>query len=150
MTRALETATLDAAAKYYAGEFIADRKPRDRAWVIAEFLKFAYKDEWEYLIDRIRGELGSNAMADFDALGNAAFTPRTDEEYAAQLAKRKAVQMYLSHWYEVSYWDLHHEAPPVPYVVQELKHDPRKMTSPPNQKLLKELGVYKKKRKRGK
>ena len=57
MTRALDTATLDAAAKYYAAEFIRDRAPRDRDWVISEFYKFAYKDAFGHLLDRIRGEV---------------------------------------------------------------------------------------------
>lgn len=96
MPRPLEIATLEGAAKYYASEFLADRKPRDRAWVVGQFHQFAYKDEFDVLVELIRDEFGKKAVADFETrLGK--LPKRTDEALKHELAVRKAIDMNGSH-----------------------------------------------------
>ena len=47
MSRLIDTATLDVAAEYYAGTFMANRAPLDRNWVMGQFHQFDFKDEFE-------------------------------------------------------------------------------------------------------
>ena len=96
MTRALKTATLDGAAKYYASEFLRDSGERDRAWVMGQFFKFGFKDEFDYLVEAMREEFGGKARADFDARYDK-LEKRTDEVFASWLAVKLAIDPQGSH-----------------------------------------------------
>lgn len=91
MARELKTETLKAAAKHYAGLFLRDAEPFPRAWVMREFHNFTFKDEFEYLINAIRGQLGPDALADFEARGKSVFDPRSDKLFAELLANKLAI-----------------------------------------------------------
>ncbi len=91
MTRELDTGTLDNAAKHYAGLFMADGGKHDRDWVMKEFYNFTFRDEHEYLLEEIRGQLGADAMADFDGRAKSVLTPRTDEVFEGLLSKKLAI-----------------------------------------------------------
>ena len=77
MSRTLDTVTLDAAAKHLAVEFIRPdvkharvegKFTGGRAYVMQDFYNFTFKDEFEYLLNAIRGQLGPDALVEFDAL----------------------------------------------------------------------------------
>ena len=100
MTRTLDTTTLDAAAKHYASEFLRPdvKHPNGkgkfisgRSYVMQDFFNFTYKDEFEYLLPKIRGQLGPDALVEFDALAAEKFTPRNDEVLAKLLADKLAI-----------------------------------------------------------
>lgn len=109
MARELKTKTLDEAAKYYAGLFLADKQDGpvvtrtqftagrkegmpvsvrqfSRAWVMLQFFNFTFKDEFEYIVAAVRQHLGTKPLADFDA-ELARFPPRTDEMFQRMLAE---------------------------------------------------------------
>ncbi len=91
MTRNLDTATLDGAAKHYAGLFLRDTEPFPREWVMGQFFNFTFKDEFDYLTGAIRGQLGAVALADFDARAKKAFKPRSEATFAGLLADKLAI-----------------------------------------------------------
>jgi hypothetical protein len=109
MTRELKTQTLDEAAKYYAGLFLADKKDGpiarrtrfttgrkegipvsvrqfSREWVMLQFFNFTFKDEFDYIVAAVRQHLGPKPLADFDA-ELAKFPPRTDEMFQRMLSE---------------------------------------------------------------
>ena len=70
--RALDTATLDEAAKFRAGEFIRPsvfsvRSPKiatmGRAWVLQGLYRLPFGDEFDYLVPAIKGWMGPSARA---------------------------------------------------------------------------------------
>lgn len=100
MARTLDTATLDVAAKHYAAEFLRPdvKHPNGkgkfisgRSYVMQDFFNFTYKDEFEYLLPKIRGQLGPDALAEFDVLATEKFTPRDDAVLAKLLADKLAI-----------------------------------------------------------
>ena len=91
MARTLDTITLSNATKHYAGLFMADSGKYDRDWVMREFFNFTFKDEHEYLIEAIRGQLGSDAMRDFEERAEAVLTPRSDEVFKGLLSDKLAI-----------------------------------------------------------
>ncbi len=91
MTRELDTRTLDNAAKRYAGLFMADSGKYDRDWVMQEFYNFTFRDEHEYILEEIRGQLGADAMRDFEERAELVFEPRTDEVFEGLLSKNLAI-----------------------------------------------------------
>ncbi len=98
-TRQLNTATLDEAAKHYAIEFMKpDRMhPRQghpaggRAYTMENFFKFTYLDEFEYLMDRIRGNLGTIQLQEFDKAAANHFEPRDPAVFEQLLADTLAI-----------------------------------------------------------
>ena len=65
--RAIDTATLDEAAKFRAGEFIRPsvfsvRSPKiatmGREWVMQGMYRLPFNDEFDYLISEIKGWMG--------------------------------------------------------------------------------------------
>ncbi len=99
MPRTLETATLDAAARYYAGLFTMDAGRFDRKWVMGQFYNFTYKDEFNYLAEVIRDELGKNPRNDFDARIKKlmADKPRDPKVFEALLADKQAITLAGEH-----------------------------------------------------
>lgn len=93
MPRTLDIPTLDAAAKYYAGLFVLDSGKHDRDWVMGQFHNFDFMDEFGYLIDAVRDELGKNPRGAFDArIGKLAKDkPRSEKVFEKLLADRLAI-----------------------------------------------------------
>lgn len=88
MTRPLDTFTLDNAAKQYAAWFMADAGKFDRAWVMKQFYNFTFKDEFEFIRDKVRGMLAGDPLAAFEA-ELAKLDPRSDAVFAALLEQKR-------------------------------------------------------------
>lgn len=106
MSRTLNTSTLTKAARHYAAEFLRPDVPHanvegkfigGRAYVMQDFFNFTYKDEFGYILEAIRGQLGPDALTEFDAASAEKFTPRSDEVLADELANRLAVDLDGNH-----------------------------------------------------
>ncbi len=98
--RKLNDATLDQAAKDYAGRWflpsIYSWKSPDvaidgRDWVLQNMYRFAYKDEFEHFLAKFKRQLGPDPLKDFIEASGDLFTPRHDDVLAEQLEKRLAV-----------------------------------------------------------
>lgn len=108
MARALDTATLDQAARDYAGMWLlADRKsPSGKMWingperVLQDFHNAHFKDEFEYLVHSdsgIKAWLGSKALKEFETRAEEVFTKRDDAVFAEELKTRLAVDPKGNH-----------------------------------------------------
>jgi len=92
--RKLETATLDNAAKDYATHFLlptrfhANRPTSGRDWVLGNLRNMRYKDEFEYLIPRMKDWMAQRTLSDFSG---EALPDRTDDEHERNLAEWLAV-----------------------------------------------------------
>lgn len=100
MSRKLEVATLEAAAVDYAGNFLlpsqfSKSNPKlaigGHGWCMQNLRNMAYKDEHEFLVPLVRGELGPKALVRFDAEAKEMFSPRDDAVLAALLAEKLAI-----------------------------------------------------------
>lgn len=99
MARQLDTATLDAAAQHYAGEWLrADRKSPSgkffvggKSYVLQDFYNFDFKDEFEYMLERIKGELSTRNLAGFESAAGELFEPRSDKTFAGLLKQKLAI-----------------------------------------------------------
>ena len=98
--RSLDTATLDEAAKFRAGEFIrpsvfSRRSPKiatmGREWVLQGLYRLPFGDEFDYLVPAIKGWMGPSALKEFEAETKKLFTPRSDATLVKELAKRLAI-----------------------------------------------------------
>lgn len=98
--RALNTVTLDAAARDWAGHwFLPSRYSKinpkmaigGRAWVLANFYNCGLKDEFDYLLSRFRKQLGADALKEFGAATGGLFTPRDDAVFEKWLAEKLAI-----------------------------------------------------------
>ena len=95
--RQLETATLDGAARFYAGEMMQpDRKSGAGNFVGGpglvkqDLYNFTYKDEFDYIVKNMKGWLGKAALTEFEAMVKE-FAPREDKVYAAMLKEKLAI-----------------------------------------------------------
>lgn len=100
MPRQLDTATLDAAARFYAAEYLREDVPHPRrpgrflggrGRVLQDLFDATYMDEHDHLVAALREELGSRARGRFDADAKARFTPRDPALFADLLAEKLAV-----------------------------------------------------------
>ncbi|KKM81201.1 hypothetical protein LCGC14_1332150, partial [marine sediment metagenome] len=100
MTRELNTATLEVAAEAYAGHFLLPTQsgktiPEIAAsghdWCMQNLFNAHFKDEHEFLVAAVRGELGPKALARFDAEAKEMFSPRDDAVFVSLLAKKLAI-----------------------------------------------------------
>lgn len=100
MTRTLDTATLDRAAKHWAGQFdlpnqYSKRNPEvaigGRQWGIDNLFNADFKDEFEHLLPKFRARLGPDALAEFDEIAAVRFTPRDDKVFNEVLARKLAI-----------------------------------------------------------
>ncbi len=100
MARILNTETLDVAAKDWAGNLLLpstfskknpDRAVGGREWVLQNLFNIHYKDEFEYLLPKIKGQLGPDALVEFEAEAATRFTPRDDQILADLLAEKLAI-----------------------------------------------------------
>lgn len=98
--RTLNTATLDQAAKDWAGQwFLPTQFSRTskaiatsgRDWVLQSFYNATFKDEFEHLLPRFKAQLGPDALAEFEAASAGVFTPRDDAVFEQMLAEKLAI-----------------------------------------------------------
>jgi len=99
MARPLETFTLDNRAKELAGEWLRpDRKSRSGkrfvggpSLVMQDMYNFTYKDEFEYMLARLKDYMGPGTMTEFEKEAKKVFTPRKDDVFHALLKRWLAV-----------------------------------------------------------
>ena len=104
--RTLDEKTLDAAAQYFALEFMKPesiRSPKNKRWVsgpelvMQDFFNFHYKDEFDYMLTAIRGNLGPTQLSKFDEVSKGYFKPRSDKTLEILLRERLAVDLEGEH-----------------------------------------------------
>ena len=100
MPRALDTATLDLAARQWAAQFLqptiySANNPKvaiqGRGWVLQSFYNATFKDEFTYLLPKFKAQLGADALKEFEVLAEKQFKPRDDKVLAKELANRLAI-----------------------------------------------------------
>ncbi len=97
MARILDTFTLGNYARQFAVAWIGGFWPgwpeRKRPWLMKEFWKFTYKDEFLYLIDAVRSHLTGADLDDFNAevARLAQDEPRSDAVFHKLLADKLAI-----------------------------------------------------------
>jgi hypothetical protein len=104
--RQLDTVALDGAARFLAGEFLrpsrfsptpgsspgASARPiAGRDYTLRTLFDASFKDEFDYLIPRVRDWLGRAALAEFDDEAGRRFTPREDAVLEAELRARLGI-----------------------------------------------------------
>lgn len=105
MPRQIDTATLTQAVKDYKGHLFAptiwspngSRVARGgRDWVLQSLRDADFDDEHEFLIDRLREELGASDRADLDAI-IATWPARDPDVHAKKLADKLAIDLAGRH-----------------------------------------------------
>ncbi len=100
MSRKLDTANLDNAARDYAGQFLMPSIPsrRDpskfiggREWVMQCLCNATFKDAFGYLVTGIKQQFGPAPLMEFEKLAKELFTPRSDKVLAELLEKKLAI-----------------------------------------------------------
>ncbi len=100
MARTLDTSTLDAAAKIWAGHFNlpstfsnknSETAIGGREWVMQNFFLADYKDEFEYLLPKFKALLGPDNLAEFEQDAMERFTPRSQETFEKILSDKLAI-----------------------------------------------------------
>ncbi len=97
MARILDTFTLGNYARQFAVAWIGGFWPgwpeRKRPWLMTEFWKFTYKDEFLYLINGVRSHLTGADLDDFNAevARLAQDEPRSDEVFYDELQRKLAI-----------------------------------------------------------
>lgn len=97
--RQLDLHTLDNAAAYYAQEFKrSNRRHRSQekwvngpALVMQDFVNFTFKDEFEFILKRIRDLLDPADLRQFDSAAAQTFTPRRDDVFERLLLEHLAI-----------------------------------------------------------
>lgn len=118
MARALDTATLDGAAQFYAAEFMRPTRwsPAERVtpgwagegkfsrvarggrdYVLQCLYNATFKDEYEYLIAQMKEWMGPKAINEFEKAGNGVFEPRDDKVFSQMLRERLAIDHEGNH-----------------------------------------------------
>lgn len=101
MSRSLNTATLDQAARDMAGAFLqpsrfSKNNPEvavwGRDWVIQSLFNADFMDEFDYLLPRIKAQLGPDAVKDFDKMAADRFTKRNKTDFEKILASKLAIK----------------------------------------------------------
>ena len=100
MSRTLDIATLDEAAKVWAAHFTlpsrfsnrnAETAISGREWSMQSLFKADYKDEFDHLMTKFKGRLGPDSLAEFEAETMERFTPRTQEMFEKILSDKLAI-----------------------------------------------------------
>lgn len=100
MSRTLDVATLDQAARNWASHFtlpsqFSKRNPEvaigGREWALQSLYKADFKDEFDHLLPKFKAQLGPEPLADFESVAAERFTPRSDETLAELLAEKLAI-----------------------------------------------------------
>ena len=100
MARTLNTDTLDLAAKTWAGHFNLPSQFSNknegtaiagREWVMQNFYRADFKDEFEYLLPKFKARLGPESLAEFEEDAAERFTPRSQETFKQLLSDKLAI-----------------------------------------------------------
>jgi len=102
--RVLDTSTLKIAAEHYAVSFMRPDKQNaigryidGPSYVTQDFYRFNYKDEFDFMVENIRGNLGVLQIAKFDDLAAETFKPRSVEVFKQILSDKLAVDIEGNH-----------------------------------------------------
>ena len=103
--RTLDTATLNQAARDYAGMWLQPdlKSPSGKLFVsgpgrvLQDLYNADFKDEHEYLVRGIKEWMGAKALAEFEGLTKARFAPREDAVFHQMLRERLAIDMDGNH-----------------------------------------------------
>ena len=100
MARKLDTATLDEAAKIWAGHFNLpsqfSKKDSEiaiagREWAMQSLYRADYLDEYKHLLPKFKACLGPDSLVEFEAEAEKLFTPRSQETFEKILADKLAI-----------------------------------------------------------
>ncbi len=106
MARSLNTKTLSGAAKHYAAELLREDRPHPTiegrflggpSYVMRNFFNFTFMDEFDFMFETIRGQLGPDTLRDFDKAAKDRFEPRSKEVLAQMLLEKLAVDVDGNH-----------------------------------------------------
>lgn len=98
--RPLDTATLDAAALHYAREFskatvfhhVTGNPIAGKSYVLRDLHNLTFKDAFEYVLPRVRDQVGTDRLAEFDRLWAAKREPRREDMFEELLARKLAIR----------------------------------------------------------
>ncbi len=99
MAREILKDVLDTAATAWAGHFLLPSQFAQkgdpnvavggRDWALQNLYKMHFKDEYDYILDSFKSQLGPGALVEFDK--DDRFTPRDDAVFASLLAEKLAI-----------------------------------------------------------
>lgn len=104
--RPLDTSTLDAAAKHFMVQWLADGSRKSASgkvyiagpeYVLQCFSNFHFKDEFEYLMEGMKARLQGTDLANFEKAAHERFKPRDDKMLARLLKEKLAVDVFGNH-----------------------------------------------------
>ena len=104
--RVIDFSTLDGAARDYAGEYLRNSRYSltdhglpvgGKEWVLENFRKLDYDDEFDYLIEKFRRQLGPDTLADFDMEVGHRLEARDPKDHVQALADKLAVDVHGAH-----------------------------------------------------
>ncbi len=100
MSRTLNTATLDLAAKTWAGHYNLPSRFSNknsevaiggREWAMQSLFRADFRDEFEDLLLKFKARLGPDSLAEFEADAVERFTPRSQETFEKVLSDKLAI-----------------------------------------------------------
>lgn len=92
MGRTLDTKTLDAASQHYAGQFLLPGSGiGGRDWVLKSLKNLTFRDERQYLLNKMRGHLGPIALKELDDSISKTIKEHTDDQFHKALADHLAL-----------------------------------------------------------
>ncbi len=100
MGRVLDRQTLIDAAEYYTDEFVRNREPHGRNWVLKQCFNFTFKDEFHFVVDAIREKLEARNhehLVEWDMRCLQVFTPRSDHLLEELLEEKLAIGINGDH-----------------------------------------------------
>lgn len=97
--RNLDTVTLIGAADHYAKEFPkatvinpnTKRKVGGQGYVIQDFYNFTFRDEFDFLVQRIKEKLSQDDLEEFERIEKDQFEPRRDDVFEKLLLEKLAI-----------------------------------------------------------
>lgn len=102
--REIDIKTLTQAARDYAGFFLLPTTESSQHNFLTgperlqqDFYNFTFKDEFEFVVERVREELGASARERFDRMAKMHFTPRDDKLLEKLLKDKLAVDLDGNH-----------------------------------------------------
>lgn len=104
--RVMDVSTLDGAARDWAGEYLRNSRfsvatpglaVGGKEWVLENFRKAGFLDEFNYLIEKFRRQLGPDTLADFNMEVGHRLEPRDPKDHEQLLAEKLAVDVHGVH-----------------------------------------------------
>jgi len=98
--RTIDTVTMSNAASHYASEFlrpdvmhraVEGKFVSGKSYVMQDFYNFTFKDEFEFMLEAIRGRMGSITLQEFNKMVDNHFGPRSQDEFEQLLADKLAI-----------------------------------------------------------